>query len=80
MDDLLRHIDALYELGAEDVIGFGSDFDGIDEWPEGIGNPSDFPNLLELLRSRGYTRTQLEKLAGGNLWRVLKQADAARRV
>ena len=32
MDDLLRHIDALYELGAEDVIGFGSDFDGIDEW------------------------------------------------
>ena len=78
MDDLLRHIDALYELGAEDVIGFGSDFDGIDEWPEGIGNPSDFPNLLELLRARGYTQTQLEKLAGGNLWRVLKEADAAR--
>ena len=78
MDDLLRHIDALYELGAEDVIGFGSDFDGIDEWPEGIGNPSDFPNLLELLRARGYTQTQLEKMAGGNLWRVLKEADAAR--
>ena len=78
MDDLLRHIDALYELGAEDAIGFGSDFDGIDEWPEGIGNPSDFPNLLELLRARGYTQTQLEKMAGGNLWRVLKEADAAR--
>lgn len=78
MDDLLRHIDALYELGAEDVIGFGSDFDGIDEWPEGIGHPADFPNLLEILRGHGYTQTQLEKLAGGNLWRVLKQADDAR--
>ena len=32
----------------------------------------------ELLRARGYTQTQLEKLAGGNLWRVLKEADAAR--
>ena len=65
-------------VSPEDVIGFGSDFDGIDEWPEGIGNPSDFPNLLELLRAHGYTQAQLEKLAGGNLWRVLKEADAAR--
>lgn len=80
MDDLYRHIDALYELGAEDVVGFGSDFDGIDEWPEGIGNPADFSSLLELLRGRGYTQAQLEKLAGGNLWRVLKQADDARAV
>lgn len=80
LEDVLRHIDALCELGAEDVIGFGSDFDGIERWPEGLANPSDFPRLLKLLADHGYTQTQLEKMAGLNLWRVLKHADNARAV
>lgn len=80
LDDVLRHIDALCELGGEDVVGFGSDFDGIERWPEGLSNPGDFPALLDLLTRHGYTQAQLEKLAGLNLWRVLKQADSARAV
>lgn len=80
MDDVVRHIDALYELGAEDAVGFGSDFDGIEAWPEGLGDPTGFPALLDRLAARGYTRAQLEKLAGGNLWRTLKAAEAARKV
>lgn len=71
LDDVLRHIDELCELGGEDVIGFGSDFDGIDIWPDGLGNPSDFPALLSLLSAHGYTQAQIEKFAGLNLWRVL---------
>ena len=50
----------------------GSDFDGIEVWPEGLDNPDRLPALLELLRDRGYTREQLEKIAGRNYWRVLK--------
>jgi len=80
LDDVLRHIDGICELGGEDVIGFGSDFDGISSWPEGLATPADFPALLELLAQHGYTQAQLEKLAGLNLWRVLKQADDARAV
>ena len=33
------------------------------------------PELLELLRGRGYTQEQLEKIAGRNYWRVLKTAE-----
>jgi len=80
LDHVLRHIDEICELGGEDVIGFGSDFDGIDAWPEGLGNPADFPNLINLLAKHGYTQSQLEKMAGLNLWRVLKVADDARAV
>ncbi len=76
LDDVVRHVDALCELGGEDVIGFGSDFDGIERWPEGLGNPADFPNLLNELRRRGYTEAQLEKLAGLNLWKLLKRVEA----
>lgn len=75
LDDVLRHIDGICELGGEDIVGFGSDFDGIEKWPEGLGNPSDFPRLIELLRDHGYTQAQLEKIAGLNYWRVLKKAE-----
>lgn len=76
LDDVLRHIDAICEMGGEDIIGFGSDFDGIDAWPEGLSNPADFPSLIELLRSHGYKQEQLEKIAGLNYWNYLKKAEA----
>lgn len=77
LDDVLRHIDGICEMGGEDILGFGSDFDGIDVWPEGLANPADFPALIELLQEHGYTQAQLEKLAGMNYWRFLKDAEAA---
>ena len=80
LDDVVRHIDAICELGGERVLGFGSDFDGISTWPEGLGHPGEFPALLDALARRGYTQTQLENIAGMNLWRLLKRAEAARKV
>ena len=79
LEDVYRHVDAILQLGGEDVVGFGSDFDGIDAWPEGLANPADFPALLNFLAARGgYAPEVLEKIAGGNLFRVLKAAEAAR--
>lgn len=79
LEDVYRHVDAILQLGGEDVVGFGSDFDGIDAWPEGLANPADFPALLNFLAARGgYEPEVLEKIAGGNLFRVLKAAEAAR--
>ncbi|MDL2205727.1 membrane dipeptidase [Eubacteriales bacterium OttesenSCG-928-N13] len=78
LDDVLRHVDQICEWGGEHVLGFGSDFDGIESWPEGLGDPSRFPALIELLRNHGYTQQQLESIAGMNLWRVLNTARAAR--
>lgn len=75
LEDVLRHIDAICEMGGEDIIGFGSDFDGIDAWPDGLSNPSDFPALLQLLENHGYKKAQIEKIAGLNYWRFLKDAE-----
>ncbi len=77
MDDVVRHIDALCELGAEKVVGFGSDFDGIEVWPDGLAHPGEFGNLLDALRRRGYGEALLEDMAGMNLWRLLKRAERA---
>ena len=78
LGDVLRHIDSIYELGGEDVLGFGSDFDGIDSWPEGLYDSSCFPALIDALLRHGYSEQAVSKMAGGNLWRLLKRGDALR--
>lgn len=75
LDDVVRHIDELMALGGEDCVGFGSDFDGISVCPDGLASPADFPALLAALQKRGYTRRQLEKVAGLNLYRLLRRTN-----
>ena len=69
MDDVVRHIDALCELGGERVIGFGSDFDGIEVTPKDLRHAGEIPNLLEALRRRGYGEEAVAGIAGENLLR-----------
>jgi membrane dipeptidase len=38
---------------------------------EGLEGPRDYPHLLEALRARGYSQTDVEAVAGGNLLRFL---------
>lgn len=78
ISDVLRHIDYIYELGGEDILGFGSDFDGIESWPEGLSDSSCFPKLINALLKSGYKEEQVEKMAGKNLWNLLKIADNKR--
>ena len=45
-----------------DHVGLGSDFDGVgDSLPEGLKDVSMYPNLINELLSRGYTKEDLEK-------------------
>ena len=67
LDTLVDHYDHLLRMGGEGKIGFGSDFDGIETKPEGLDNPEDFPNLLDALRRRGYSETNIESIAGEGL-------------
>lgn len=79
-DDILRHIDAVAELGGVSNLGFGSDFDGIETTPADLTDPAGFPALLRKLLDRGYTQSQVEGIAGKNLWRVLKEAERSKQV
>lgn len=79
LDDVFRHIDAICEMGGAKVLGFGSDFDGIDSWPEGLESPSDFPAVIALMRSHGYSEDVIADIAGLNYWNLLKKAEARRK-
>ncbi len=64
---LAQHIDHICQLGGADIVGFGSDFDGIERYPEDLRHPGQMENLLHALRGYGYDGAALEKIAGGNL-------------
>ena len=64
---LAQHIDHICQLGGADIVGFGSDFDGIERYPEDLRHPGQMGNLLRALRDYGYTQAAIEKIAGRNL-------------
>ena len=78
LEDVFRHIDRVAQMGGIGILGFGSDFDGIDEWPEGLASPQDFPRLMDLLASHGYREEDLQAIAHKNLYRLLLAAQSHR--
>ena len=65
------HIDRVVELVGIDHVGIGSDYDGIEVTPSGMEDISKMPLLFEELRSRGYTESDLSKIASENFFHIL---------
>lgn len=75
LEQVADHIDHVRdEIGVE-YIGIGGDYDGIPTLPEGLEDVSTYPDLFAELLKRGYTEEELEKIAGLNMLRVLREAE-----
>lgn len=70
------HIEHVRKVAGADHVGIGSDFDGIDTVPVGLEDVSRFPELFAELIRRGWSDTDLKKLAGQNVLRALRAAEA----
>ncbi|KAI0201310.1 dipeptidase [Astrocystis sublimbata] len=64
------HVTYIGELIGYDHVGFGSDFDGIPNTPEGLEDVSKYPDLVAELLHRGVSDTDAAKIVGGNVLRV----------
>lgn len=74
VSDFVDHIDYLVEKMGIDHVGISSDFDGgggITGWQDA----SETYNVTLELVKRGYDKEDIEKLWGGNLFRVLDQVE-----
>ena len=76
LSQVADHIEHVRDVAGIDHVGIGSDFDGIDTVPEGLEDVSKFPQLFAELIRRGWSDGDLKKLAGGNLLRALRAAEA----
>ena len=70
------HIDYIRKRIGVAHVGIGGDFDGNENWPEGLSDVSMYPNLFAALIQRGWSDAELKQLAGGNVLRALRGAEA----
>lgn len=69
---VIDHVDYIVKLIGIDHVGFGADFDGAESFPAGVNSVADYPKLTQALLDRGYKRSEIEKILGGNFLRLLK--------
>lgn len=76
LNDVADHIEHVMKVAGPDHVGIGGDLDGINTTPVGLESVADYPKLFAELIRRGHTDEELKKLAGLNLLRVMKKAEA----
>ncbi len=65
IEDLIKHVDHILDLGGENSIGFGSDFDGIDSLLE-IKDSSNMQSIVKAFEKR-YTKDIVKKICYENV-------------
>jgi membrane dipeptidase len=70
------NVEHIAKVAGYDHVGIGGDLDGIPYTPVGLTGVQDYPNLFAELIRRGWSDQNLSKLAGGNVLRALRQAEA----
>lgn len=72
--EIVDHIDHVVKLVGADHVGLGSDFDGAD-MPYGMEDVTGLPKITEALLQRGYSESDIQKILGGNILRVMKAVE-----
>jgi len=70
---VVDHIDHIVKLVGVDHVGIGSDFDGVQATTADLATVADLPNLTRELLRRGYSESDVAKILGGNMLRVMEE-------
>jgi membrane dipeptidase len=68
---LIDHFDHIAKVAGVDHVGIGSDFDGVSALPQQMADVTDLPRIAQALLDRGYSETDVKKILGGNMMRVM---------
>jgi len=73
-EKIVEHIDHAVKAAGADHVGLGSDFDGA-TMPIGMEDASKLPKITDALLKKGYSETDVQKILGGNILRVMEQVE-----
>ena len=76
LSQVADHIEHVREVAGVDHVGIGGDFDGTPALPAGLEDVSRYPALFHELQRRRWSEADLKALAGGNILRVLRDAES----
>lgn len=75
LSDVVDHIEHVIKVAGIDHVGIGSDYDGVPRLPVGLEDVSTYPRITQELLNRGHKRQAIHKILGGNVMRVLREAE-----
>ena len=73
VEDIIRHMEHFLDIGGEDIIGIGSDFDGINILPEGLNSVGDIDILITAMKRLGWSDCLVEKIMSKNIGNIIKK-------
>lgn len=73
INSVIKHIEHFMSLGGENSIGLGSDFDGINETPDGLESSLHIHKLIDNLLALNYSEEAVEKIAFRNFKNLFKK-------
>jgi membrane dipeptidase len=74
--DVVAHVEHARDVAGVEHVGIGGDMDGTPDLPDGLSDVAAYPALFAALLDRGWSEADCTRLAGGNVLRVLRAADA----
>jgi len=74
LEQVADHVERLVATAGVDHVGVGSDYFG-GASPVGLENVSRFPHLFAELARRGFSERDMEKLASGNVLRLIRRVE-----
>jgi membrane dipeptidase len=77
--EVADHVEHVRRVAGVEHVGIGGDYDGNDDWPEGMGDVAGYPLLFAELVRRGWSEADLARLANGNLLRAMRRAETVAR-
>ena len=76
-DDFMAHLLHALKVAGVDHVGIGADWDG-GGGVRGMDDVTALPRITERLLAEGYTAADIEKIWGGNVIRLLREAERVR--
>ncbi len=73
------HIEHVLKVAGPEAAGIGSDFDGIEDPPEGLDDVSFLPRITEELLRRGHSETVVRGVLGENFLRCFERVEGVAR-
>ncbi len=72
---ILRHMEHILSLGGENILGLGSDFDGVDALPKGISGAREYIALFDEMARIGYSDALIAKITHKNMINFMKRIE-----
>lgn len=72
VEDMVRHAKHIINVGGSDILGLGTDYDGIDGDLE-LDHCDKMPLLAQEMERQGFSTQQIEKIFNGNVLRLYRE-------